>query len=258
MGFDAAWLTLREPADARARATSLRDRALSLLGPGDTVLDLGCGTGATPRAFAARGASDLHWRLLDNDPALLAHAAAQHPRATIHEGDLADTEALPIEGARLVTASALLDLVSREWVARFSERLSRAGVAFYAVLSYDGRMQWDPADPADAEVTAAFNAHQRGDKGIGPSLGPEAGETAAGLFRAHGFEVSLAQSPWVLGPGDAGLHDALLTGIAQAATEAGCDAADAWLARRRGDLAHLRAEIGHVDLLAVPPDHTVA
>ncbi|MEI4232778.1 methyltransferase domain-containing protein [Roseovarius sp. D22-M7] len=258
MGFDAAWLTLREPADARARATSLRDRALRLVGPGDTVLDLGCGTGATPRAFAAQGATDLHWRLFDNDPDLLAEAAAQHPGTTILEGDLADIEAVPLEGAKVVTASALLDLVSRDWLERFAERLSRAGVAFYAVLSYDGRMRWTPGDPADAEVTAAFNAHQRGDKGLGPALGPDAGETAADVFRAHGFEVTLAQSPWQLGPDDADLHDALLSGIAQAATEAGCDAADAWLARRRGDLAQLEAEIGHLDLLAVPQGRPVA
>jgi SAM-dependent methyltransferase len=253
MGFDAAWLSLREPADARARALSLRDRALRLVGPGDTVLDLGCGTGSTPRAFAAQGVTDLHWRLFDNDRDLLARATAQHPHATILEGDLADIEALPLEGAKLVTASALLDLVSRDWVAQLGERLSRAGVAFYAVLSYDGRMHWTPADPDDAEVTAAFNAHQRGDKGIGAALGPEAGETAAEVLRQHGFEVTLAQSPWRLGPDDAELHDALLTGIAQAATEAGCDAAEAWLARRRGDLGHLGAEIGHLDLLAIPP-----
>lgn len=257
MGFDAAWLTLRELADARARAAALRDRALRLVGPGDTVLDLGCGTGATPRAFAAHGAGDLHWRLFDNDPDLLVQAAAQHPRAAIHEGDLADIKALPLQGAQLVTASALLDLVSRDWMARFAERLSRESVAFYAVLSYDGRMRWTPADPADAEVTAAFNAHQRGDKGFGPALGPEAGETAAGILRAHGFEVTLAQSPWQLGTEDAELHDALLSGIAQAATEAGCDAADAWLARRRRALAHPEGEIGHLDLLAVPQGHPV-
>jgi SAM-dependent methyltransferase len=252
MGFDADWLTLREPADARARDADVFRRALRLVGPGATLLDLGCGTGATARAFAANGASDLNWRLLDNDPELLARAAATHPQATTHVADLADIDALPLEGVQLVTASALLDLVSKDWVARFAARLARARIPFYAVLSYDGRMHWDPAAPLDAEVTAAFNAHQRGDKGFGPALGPDAGDTAAGIFGDQGFDVTLGQSPWRLDPQDAALHEALLSGIAEAATEAGCDAASAWLTRRRGDLANVRAEIGHVDLLAVP------
>ena len=144
MGFDAAWLTLREPADARARDAALFARAVRLVGPGATLLDLGCGTGATARAFATQGAVGLNWRLLDNDPELLARAAAAHPQATTHAVDLADIDALPLEGVQLVTASALLDLVSKDWVARFAARLARAGVPFYAVLSYDGRMHWDP------------------------------------------------------------------------------------------------------------------
>lgn len=254
MGFDASWLTLREPADARARQGILFDQALQLVGSGSTVLDLGCGTGATARAFAAQGVTDIDWRLLDNDPALLAYASEHCPRTTTHEVDLADIDALPLDGVHLVTASALLDLISQQWLTRFVERLVRARVGLYAVLSYDGQMRWNPSDPDDAEVTRAFNTHQRGDKGFGPSLGPDAGTVAADLFRKHGFHVTVGQSPWHLGPEDASLHDALLSGISIAATEAGCETAEHWLHRRRADLGHLQAEIGHVDLLAVPGD----
>ncbi|MDR9395482.1 MAG: class I SAM-dependent methyltransferase, partial [Roseovarius sp.] len=147
MGFDASWLTLRETADARARDDALFDRARQLLGAGASVLDLGCGTGATARAFAARGIHDVDWRLLDNDPALLTHASQACPGAATHEIDLADVDALPLEGVDLVTASALLDLVSRDWVTRFAERLAEARIGLYAVLSYDGVMRWDPSDP---------------------------------------------------------------------------------------------------------------
>jgi SAM-dependent methyltransferase len=254
MGFDASWLTLRETADARARDDALFDRASQLLGPGALVLDLGCGTGATARAFAARGISDVDWRFLDNDPALLTHASQACPGATTYEVDLADVDALPLEGVRLVTASALLDLVSRDWVTRFAERLAGDRIGLYAVLSYDGVMQWDPGDPEDAAVTRAFNKHQRGDKGFGPALGPDAGAAAAEIFREHGFEVTTGQSPWHLGPQDAALHDALLSGISSAAAEAGCTTARRWLGRRRGDLASMHGEIGHTDLLAIPGD----
>lgn len=253
MGFDAEWLTLREGADARARDPALLDRAVQIVAPHATVLDLGCGTGASVRALAKGGAPHLDWRLLDNDPALLEIAADYHPRAATYHADLGDIDALPLDGVRLVTASALLDLVSRDWVARFAERLWRARVAFYAVLSYDGRMRWQPADPDDGRVTDAFNRHQQGDKGFGPALGPHAADTAAEMFRKQGFDVTLGNSPWRLTPEDAALQDALLTGIAGAATEAGCETASDWLARRRHDLEQTHAEIGHVDLLARPP-----
>lgn len=256
MGFDPGWLALREPADRAARDAALLRRAVALSGPGGRVIDLGCGTGSTLRAFEGGGATGAGWRLLDNDAGLLARAAGLHPQAEIHQGDLADVDALPLEGVQLVTASALLDLVSRDWVARLAARLEAAGTALYAALSYDGRMRWHPEDAKDADVTAHFNAHQRGDKGFGPALGPEAAEVTAAIFAAQGYAVHLAPSPWRLGPEAADMQCLLLTGIAEAAGEAGWAGAQAWLQRRMLHLAEGRAEIGHLDLLALPPGAT--
>lgn len=252
MGFDSHWLDLREPADLRARDAELLTRAVGAVGDGAVLLDLGCGTGATARAFAASGAKGCDWRFLDNDPALLAHAGARHPQAVLLHGDLAEVGALPLEGVRMVTASALLDLVSEAWLAHLAGRLARHGTGFYAALSYDGEMRWRPEDPRDAPIRARFNAHQRGDKGFGPALGPAAAQRAAELLRAQGFEVQLAPSPWHLGPRDAGLQAALLNGIAGAAQETGCADAPGWRAARHDKLAQGQAEIGHLDLLALP------
>lgn len=44
--FQPDWLSLREPADHRARATGLLRRAASLVAPGTRVVDLGSGTGS--------------------------------------------------------------------------------------------------------------------------------------------------------------------------------------------------------------------
>ena len=76
MGFDAAWLALREPADAAARDPGLLAAAAGYLGAGALAVDIGCGTGATVRAFAGCAPEGLRWRLVDNDPRLLALAAA--------------------------------------------------------------------------------------------------------------------------------------------------------------------------------------
>lgn len=205
------------------------------------------------RAFEGAGATGAHWRLFDNDAGLLARAEVLHPEAEICQGDLAEIDALPLGGVRLVTASALFDLVSRDWVERLAARLVAQGTALYAALSYDGVMRWSPEDAEDATITAQFNAHQRGDKGFGAALGPEAAEAAAGIFASLGYEVQCAPSPWRLGPQEAEMQRLLLAGIAQAAAEAGYAGAEGWQTRRARVLAEGWAEIGHIDLLAVPP-----
>ncbi len=253
MSFDAGWLDLREPADRAARDPGLRDAAAAYLGgvADPVALDLGCGTGATFRAFAGQ-AEGVRWRLLDRDPALLAIAAQRCEAVETVAADLRALEGLPLEGVRLVTASALFDLVSRDWLEGFVTRLAGAGIGLYAALSYDGALAWEPALPGDAAARDAFNAHQRQDKGLGPALGPAAAETLAGALAERGFALLVSQSPWRLGPDQAALQDALTDGIAVAAGEAGMADAVAWGQARRAVSGATRCSVGHVDLLALP------
>ena len=245
MSFSAAWLDLREPADRAARDPGLRAAAEDYLGEGLAV-DLGCGTGATARAFGPRG----RWRLVDRDAALLAEAKARLPGAETHPLDLGAIGALPLRGARLVTASALLDLTPADWIEALADRLAAEGLAAYAALTYDGGLDWLPPGPDDTVVRAAFNRHQRGDKGLGPALGPEAAQTFAAAMRARGYEVRVAPSPWRLGPG--ALRDELEAGVAAAAAEAG-QPARAWLQARRAARGAGSVIVGHLDVLALPP-----
>lgn len=250
MGFSADWLALREPADRAARDAALAQRAAEAAGPAPLVVDLGCGTGAIWRALAPLLPEGTRWRFVDNDPELLARAgAAAGERAELVETDLADLDALPLGGATLVTASALLDLVSEAWVTGLARRLH---APLYAALSYDGSMVWNPEVPADAAVTAAFNRHQHGDKGFGAALGPDAARASTATLEQAGFAVESAESPWRLGPEMAALQRELTDGIAAAATEAGLDDAIAWGRRRHDAADHTTCVIGHVDLLAVP------
>lgn len=252
MGFAPDWLNLRAPADRAARDADLMARAGVLAGP--RIVDLGAGTGSTLHAMAGAVPADTRWTLVDNDAALLALAPRHGDRVTTMQADLADLDALPLEEATLVTASALLDLVSEAWLDALVTRLARQRLPFYAALSYDGQMAWTPADPRDAAVTRAFNADQRSDKGFGPALGPESAARAAALLRAAGYTVALAESPWDLGPDAQTLQTELLAGIAAAAARAGQPDTDAWLAARCANLGAVQARIGHMDLLAVPPE----
>ena len=191
--------------------------------------------------------------MVDHDPALLALTHA--PDTLVVEADLANLDTLPWDGVTLVTCSALLDLVSSDWVDRLSMLLTRYQIPFYAALSYNGAMTWDPPYHADAAIRAAFNRHQRGDKGFGPALGPDAAAVASGRLAAAGFSTRSEASPWGLSSRASDLQASLLAGIAAAAAEAGVDAsmAEDWAARRRDLLSATRMTIGHTDLLALPP-----
>lgn len=255
MGFSATWLSLREPADRAARDAGLLSAAAKAAGSAPVIVDLGCGTGSTIRALTNHLQQSAVWRLVDNDPVLLKLATkwTSADRVATHQIDLRDVNALPLEGARLVTASALLDLCSRDWVSRLADRLAAHALPFYAALNYNGVMQWSPADQADDAVTRAFNRHQRGDKGFGVALGPDSADAVAVVFEAAGYEVLRADSPWQLGPSEADMQRELLTGIAGAAVEAGECAAYKWLQTRLGQLDVAFCRIGHSDLLALPP-----
>jgi SAM-dependent methyltransferase len=251
MGFSVDWLTLREPADRDARDAPMLHRAAGCAG-GGYILDLGCGTGATARAFGSLGHENLAWRFFDNDPALLEVAQARHPGAEVMQGDLGDLDALPLAGVSLVTASALLDLMPHNWVAALAALLRHEGIAFYAALTFDGQMRWTPAHDADASIEASFNDHQRGDKGLGKALGPDSGAATMQLFGSCGFDVTSAQSPWIIKSDQPALQRALIEGIGQAAAETGHPDAAKWSAARLDLAGQTTAVIGHTDVLALP------
>lgn len=273
-GFASDWLALREPADRRARSPAIVAAVASHLDalgasrdeprPPVRVTDLGCGTGSTLRALCAQLPARQHWLLVDNDAALLAQAVRRAgempPSVTVAplQADLqADLEAVVARDADLLAASAFLDLVSRPWLERLVAAAAAHRRAVYVALSYDGRVACDPVDPFDASVLSAFDAHQRGDKGLGGALGPMAAATAVACFEAAGFEVVTAPADWRLGHDEGALQAQLLQGWHQAAAETGTLPApdlDAWLARRLAAIAagRSRLRVGHLDLWARP------
>jgi SAM-dependent methyltransferase len=268
LSFDPAWLALREPVDHRSRATELLEplRAWWTNRSATDVLDLGCGTGSNLRYLAPRLPGASSWTSIDHDAALLARVRAPAGPFTVRavRRSLSTARFDEAASAHLVTASALLDLVSERWLAALLDACAAAGSAALFALSYDGRVEWSGGPPdvegGDALVTAAVNAHQRRDKGFGPALGPSAGQVAERLFRARGYTTWVRTSDWVLGPADAPLVDALVDGWAVAAIEerpADAQRVRGWAARRRcSEQERFTLRVGHEDVLALPPDPT--
>lgn len=283
-----AWLALREPADLAARSVPLT-RAIAGLLPRDgplSVIDLATGTGSNIRYLAAHLLGEQTWLPVDRDAALLeelparmsAWAAARaydvsaeagglairgnglqcHVAATqrLDLGTLTDT---PIfAGRHLVTASALLDLVSESWLGVLAQQCLASGAAALFALTYNGQSSCAPGEPEDEMIRELMNRHQKTDKSFGTAAGPDATDAAARCFSAVGYRVRREASAWVLRPETRGLQRELIEGWAKAAGDIAPQQSalvDDWLARR---LAHVDAgrshlTVGHEDLAAWPP-----
>lgn len=285
-GFGADWLAMREPFDGDARSARMVDELLAHWADAEVteIVDLATGTGANVRYLAPRIPGRQRWTVVDHDARLLDAVAPRlaewaerrgyrcrrrgpevtvagdgfeaevHPRALDLARDL--DRAVP-ERVHLVTAAALLDLVSERWLARLARGCRAADAAILFALNYDGETAWSPEDPEDARVCEAVNRHQERDKGFGPALGPTAASCATALYRAAGYRVVAEKSDWQIGRDAGAMQRVLLDGWRTAAAETEPDrdsAFSAWAARRAAAIAAgaSRLRVGHVDLAGRP------
>jgi SAM-dependent methyltransferase len=263
-----AWLRLREPADAAARAADLVEAVRHLL-PASApavVHDLGCGTGSMARWLAPQLSGPQRWVMYDRDPDLLAHASANVPplsadgspvTAETRQRDITRLDQRDLSGASLITASALLDMLTAVDVERIARSCVEAGCPALLTISVTGRVALTPSDPLDDAIASAFNAHQRRAEEDGRLLGPDAVGAAADMFARLGAEVVIRPSPWRLGASDTALTTEWFKGWVSAACEQRPEltaATRAYVEQRLADAAagRLRVTVHHHDLLAVP------
>jgi len=262
------WLGLREPADAAARSPELVERLRRQLPPRDRLVihDLGGGSGAMGRWLAPRLSGAQHWVLHDRDADLLRLAVAGPPgpaddgaavSVEARRSDVTRLEPGDLAGASLVVASALLDMLTAEQLAATLRACTATGCPVLLALTVVGRVGLTPADPLDARVAAAFDAHQRRATPEGRLLGPDAVPAAVEELRATGADVVVRPSPWRLGAAHAGLMAEWLRGWVVAAGEqdaALATEADAYRDRRLAQATDgtLGVTVAHADLLVLP------
>ncbi|HDZ47302.1 hypothetical protein LCGC14_0027020 [marine sediment metagenome] len=277
--FAADWLTLREEADFASRSQPIAQLAsewLSERTQTPLVADLGCGRGSNMRFLAPRLGGPQRWKLIDHDPVLLEQAEqrvvdlrdAQDQPVVVetHCGSLEAFEQIPLDGVDLVTASALLDLVSQQWIDVLVKRCADQHQGLLIALSVtDGWHFLDPQgepvlDDEDHWLLAMFIAHQQRDKGLGDALGGQAHDALVEALEKASYRVEQAVTPWQLAAGHYDFQPLMMTlleGWAEAATEQAPDAAAriaAWLQQRQQAVAKgdLGVWVGHRDLFAVP------
>ena len=263
----AEWLDLREPADAAARARDLVEHLRRHLpATGCRVIhDLACGTGSMGRWLAPLLPGPQRWVLHDLDAELLHVAAAKPPgpaadgASVVVETRRSDVTQLgpdELADASLITASALLDLLTREELAGLIEVCEEAGCPVLLSLSVVGRVELAPAHSLDARTAAAFDAHQRRMTARGRLLGPDAVAAAVDGFRRLGAEVLVRPTPWKLGAAEADVAAEWFAGWIRAACEQSAGLASdtgSYASRRlaKARAGELAVTVGHADLLVL-------
>jgi hypothetical protein len=281
----ARWLALREQADARARSAALTRGVVVSLTSNERVnaLDLATGAGSNLRHLIEALPPRQSWVVVDRSPALLAAlvdrtrtwatgrghrfelTAAGFRLASdrldcgvdVCQRDLSSLRDTSIfDGRHVVTASALLDLVSASWLRALAARCRSVGAMALLTITYDGRFSIEPPDPGDDQVRELMNHHQRRDKGLGgPAAGPFAADEARRAFESEGYIVEVAQSDWRLGPDDSEMQRMLIDGWLQSAVEMAPGLTDPLAAWHRRRIAHVdaggsHAVVGHRDIAA--------
>jgi hypothetical protein len=176
----------------------------------------------------------------------------------VERGEIAGFRSADLVGTSLVTASALLDVLSVDEAAGLAAACVAARTPALLALTVIGHVAFAPADPLDGVLAAAFDDHQRRRTSGGRRLlGPDAVGVTVAAFERLGAVVHGRSTPWRLGPEQAALSAQWLRGWVAAAVEQRPElaaAADGYLRRRLAACAAggLRVVIGHADVLALP------
>jgi glycosyltransferase involved in cell wall biosynthesis len=267
--FAGEWLQVREAADHRGRSKDLtpwldqwiRDRS-NLQGP-VRLVDIGTGRGSNAAYLASTLSTPQEWVLVDQDENLLTEAAHRvgelNTSCEIVRRRLMpeDFEGFLPDDTLVVTASALIDLVSEAWLDALVAEVASKRAAMLVVLSYTGAFALSPSHEHDCLLQELVNQHQHGDKGTGAALGPDAAAVLAEKLNLQGYEVRIAEAPWQLCNTDAMLATMLMEGWVTAAKQRGPGAADqldAWFAvrKRQLDAGELKITVCHQDVLGLP------
>ncbi len=261
LSFAADWLALREPFDHAARAAEVTDATMAHMAglPSPLIVDLGCGRGSNLRFLRAKVPAASGWRLIDHDADLLAEAA-KYLSDTAVECRLLDLRHAELTGALagadLVTAAALIDLVSSAWLERLVDAVDAAGAALLVTGSIDGRVAWQPNLADDAAVLAAYAQHQAGDKGFGGALGTRGPGMLEDILHRQQWRVVKGQGDW-REIRDPSFQAAYLRGVEAALHDAGFhrDPLDRWLDQRWDAIRRGTSQltVGHLDIFAAPP-----
>ena len=173
--FDNKWLLLRERIDTISRNQKAIDKINTYLKKYNQVniMDLGCGTGSNYRYLSKRIKGKQDWLMTD----ISLESINYFKRSLVLKSNtnlisfkkinvIKDIEKIKFDNFNLITGSAFLDIMPRQWFKEFS-RLNTNTKIIYFSINYDGFFKFTPKHQDDELVLKLFNKDQKSDKGIG-------------------------------------------------------------------------------------------
>lgn len=153
--------------------------------PGETIVDLGCGTGELAAVIAARGASVLG---LDADEAMIAKARREHPELTFEVADAHRFEvAEPVDA--VMSNAALHWMLDPDAVIARVRTALRAGGRFVAEFGGQGNIATIHDAVRDAASSLGIERDRLVDPWYFPSPAEHASRLEVGGFRVRSIEL---------------------------------------------------------------------
>lgn len=169
---------------------SAHRRLAELLAPGNTVLDVGCGTGAITRNIAEAVAPDGFVVGVDINPHLIEQARHAHQDIANLQFVVGDIYRLPFRRAfDIVTAARVLQWLAAPQRALQAMREATRSHGRVIVLDYNHeKVQWIPAPPASMQQFYTTFLNWRSEAGMDNAIA----DHLTPIFRDVGFADILA------------------------------------------------------------------
>jgi SAM-dependent methyltransferase len=280
--FSVKWLNTRYPFDVAARNSEVEKAALMALPPDRDLrlLDLGAGTGNSCRYFIPKLPQNQEWLLVELNPDLIEAAKQQlvefakaegykrlpsddglkfKGKKTIHIRFLQHSflhlnDVLDLSGFDLVTAGAVIDLLSTDMLEQLVQQFIGHVAPFLATINFVGLL-FDQATDRDRQYAALYMQHMQRERPFGRALGAHCIPFLESWLLIRDIPFLSGASDWMIRPEDTAMHAFQLDFMEEAITEMlACPEAgeklQEWLAQKRAasKAGQLSFRVQHFDI----------
>jgi len=204
--FENSWLLSREKIDSVSRNKKAIEKINKYTNftKNLNIIDLGCGTGSNFRYLNPKILKKQSWKMIDISNLSLSYLkknirfSQKIQNITFKNEDIIkNLEKINFKDFDIVTGSALLDIMPKEWFVEFS-KINKSTKIIYFSINYDGNFKFYPKHKDDDKIVKLFNKDQMSDKGIGKkAVGPKCTQIINKLFqRTH--KTYVFNSDWVI------------------------------------------------------------
>ena len=204
--FENSWLLSREKIDSISRNKKAIEKInkYTSISKNLNIIDLGCGTGSNFRYLNPKIVKKQSWKMVD-----ISHLSLSYLKKNIKHSQkiqnitykkidiIKQIEKIDFKNFDIVTGSALLDIMPKEWFINFLN-INKSTKIIYFTINYDGNFKFYPKHKDDDNIVRLFNQDQMSDKGIGKkAVGPKCTQIIDQLFqRTH--KTYVFNSNWVV------------------------------------------------------------